>query len=117
MDDMFISNVDLCGVNRLKVKANSVLCIQCGRWNHGRCVILKMVTPKFSRNHQCRKCEGNIVEAEEQEEKLCDEVETLREFTYLVDRVSAGGGCEAAVTAGTRCGWVMYRECCVADFL
>ena len=44
----------------------------------------------------------------EQEERLCDEVETVREFTYLGDRVSAGGGCEAAVTI---CGWVKLREC------
>ena len=36
----------------------------------------------------------------EQEENLCDEVETVREFTYLGDWVSAGGVCEAAVTAG-----------------
>ena len=34
----------------------------------------------------------------EQEEKLCDEVETVREFTYLGDRVSASGGCETART-------------------
>ena len=34
-----------------------------------------------------------------QELKLCDEVETVREFTYLGDSLSAGGGCEAAVTA------------------
>ena len=27
------------------------------------------------------------------------------------DRVSAGGGCEAAVTARTRCEWVKFREC------
>ena len=47
----------------------------------------------------------------EQEEKLCDEVETVGEFTYLGDRVSAGGGCEAVVTARTRCGWVNFREC------
>ena len=47
----------------------------------------------------------------EQEVKLCDEVEAVREFTYLGDRVSAGGGCEAAVTARTRCGWVKFREC------
>ena len=46
----------------------------------------------------------------EQEVKLCDEVETISEFTYLGDRVSAGG-CEAAVTARTRCGWVEFREC------
>ena len=47
----------------------------------------------------------------EQEEKLCDGVETVREFTYLGDRVSVGGGCEAAVTARTRCRLAMFREC------
>ena len=45
----------------------------------------------------------------EQEETLCDEVETVREFTYRGDRVNAGGGCEAAVTTRTRCGWAMSR--------
>ena len=25
--------------------------------------------------------------------------------------MSAGGGCEAAVTARIRCGWVKHREC------
>ena len=39
----------------------------------------------------------------EQEVKLCVEVETVSEITYLGDRVSAGGGCEAAVTVRTRC--------------
>ena len=47
----------------------------------------------------------------EQEETLCDEVETVREFTFLGDMVSACGGCEAAVTARTRCGWDKLREC------
>ena len=47
----------------------------------------------------------------EEEVKLCDEVETVREFTYLGDRVSAGGGCEAAVTVRTRCGWLTFMEC------
>ena len=28
----------------------------------------------------------------EQEEKLCDEVETVGEFTYLGDKVNSGGG-------------------------
>ena len=32
----------------------------------------------------------------DQEEKLCDEVKTVSEFTYLGDRVRACGGCEAA---------------------
>ena len=58
-----------------------------------------------------QKCEGNIGEAVEQGKQLCDEVETVREFTYLDDRVSVDGGCEVAVTARTRYGWVEYREC------
>ena len=53
----------------------------------------------------------NIGELVEQEERLCDEVETVKEFTYLGDRVSVGGGCEAAVTARKRYGWFMFWEC------
>ena len=66
---------------------------------------------KVFKNFACRKCEGNIGEAVELEEKLFDEVETVREFTYLGDRVSAGGVCEAAVTARTICVWVKFMEC------
>ena len=42
---------------------------------------------------------------------LCDEVETVREFTYLGDRVSASGGCEAAVTARRKCAFGKFMEC------
>ena len=38
-------------------------------------------------------------------------METVRELTYLGDRVSASGGCEAAVSARIRCGWVKFMEC------
>ena len=44
----------------------------------------------------------------EQKEKLCDEVETVMEFTYLGDRLSAGGGGKAAVIARTRCWWFVF---------
>ena len=74
-----------------------------------------------SRNFACRNSEGNIVEAMEQEEKLCDEVKTVREFTYLGDRVSTGGECVAAVHARTRCGCVSLGSvvscCMLGDFL
>ena len=53
-----------------------------------------------------------------QEEKLCDEVETVRELAYLGDRVGACGGCEAAVSSRTRC-WDLGSavNCCMAgDF-
>ena len=42
---------------------------------------------------------------------LCDEVETVRELSYLGDRVSAGEGCEAAVTGRTRCVWGKFMKC------
>ena len=61
------SKVGPCGVCSLGVMVNSVLCVQCGKSIHGICAGEKRVTPKFSRNFACRKCEGNIGEAVKQE--------------------------------------------------
>ena len=110
-DGMSKSNVNQCGVCSLRVKANTIFCVQCCRWIHGVCAVVKSVTQKFSRNITCRKYDGNVGDAVEQEEKLCDEVETVWEFTYPGDRVSAGGGYETAVTDRTRCGLVNVRAC------
>ena len=38
-------------------------------------------------------------------------METVKEFTYIDDRVSAGGGCEVAVTVRIRCGLAKLTEC------
>ena len=64
------SKVDRCRGCSLRVKANSVLCEQYGKWIHSRCAGVKIVTAKFSGNITCRKCEGNIGEAMEQEEVM-----------------------------------------------
>ena len=45
-DGMSKGKVDTCGICSLRVKANSVLCLQCGKWIHGRCAGMKRVTPK-----------------------------------------------------------------------
>ena len=45
-DGMSKSKVDPCGACNLRVKANSVLCLQCGKWIHSRCAGMKKVTPK-----------------------------------------------------------------------
>ena len=37
-------------------------------------------------------------------ERLCDEVETVNGFCCSGDKLNAGGGCEAAVTARVRIG-------------
>ena len=103
-DGMSNSMIYPCGVCSLRVKVNSVLCVQCDKWIHSRYAGVRRLTQvvKLSRNLTCRKCEWNIGEAVEQEKKLCDEVETVWELAYLGDNVSAGGGCEAAVPAKTR---------------
>ena len=45
-DGMSKSKVYPCGVCSLRVKANSVLCLLCGKLIHSRCTEMKMVTPK-----------------------------------------------------------------------
>ena len=53
----------------------------------------------------------SLWEAVKQEGKLCDDVETVREYTCLGDKVRAGGRCKAAVIARTRFWWIRLREC------
>ena len=57
-DGMPKSKVDSCGVSSLRIKANSVQCLQFGKWIHGRCAGMKRATPKFSRNFTCRNVKG-----------------------------------------------------------
>ena len=49
------SKVDPCAVCSLRVKANSVLYLQCGKWIHGRYARVKMIIPKYKRNFACRR--------------------------------------------------------------
>ena len=76
-DGMSKIKVDPCGVCSLRVKADSVLFIQRGKWIYDRYAGVKRVTPKFSGYFTCRKCVGTIGEAAEQEVKVCDEMETV----------------------------------------
>ena len=110
-DGLSKSKIDSCWISGLRGKANLVLCVQCGKLIHSRCATKKRMTKTFLRSFASGKYEGNIGKAVEQEETLCDEVETAREFTYLGDRVSAGGGCKMVVTGRPRCVWVKLREC------
>ena len=38
-------------------------------------------------------------------------METVNKFCNLGDRLNAIGGCEAAITARVKIGWVRFREC------
>ena len=47
---------------------------------------------------------------EVQLEVMCDEVETVKGFCYLDDRLNTSGQCEATVTTRTRLEWKKFRE-------
>ena len=41
---------DPCGVYSFRLKAKSVLCVQCGKWILDKCTGVKIVTAKFTEN-------------------------------------------------------------------
>ena len=88
-----------------------MLCMKCKKWIHGRCAKEKRVTLRLGRDFVCGRCNKQADGFMDSVEELCEEVETVRGFCYLGDRVNAGGGCEAAVIARARIGWVKFREC------
>ena len=72
---------------------------------------MKNVTSSFARHFVSRRCTGVGDGTEEPEEVLCDEVETVKGFCHLGDRLNASSGCEIAVTSRVRIGWMKFREC------
>ena len=72
---------------------------------------MKKVTRSLARDFICGRFEKRVKGMVELMEELCDEVETVNGFCYLGDRVNSSGGCEAAVSARARFGWVKFREC------
>ena len=109
--EVTVSKVDPCGICGKGVMANSVLCVKCTKWIHGRCAKVKRVTLGLAKDFVCGRCKTQADGFKHSVEEFCEEVETVRGFCYLRDRVNAGGGCEAAVTARARIGWVKFREC------
>ena len=79
---------------------------------HARCTDKKKVAVYVNKNFVCKKCRSVVKNFKvSADEKLCDGVETVSKFTYLGDRLNATGGCETAVTARSRIGWMKLWEC------
>ena len=104
------SKVDPCGICGKRVMSNAVLCTVCKKWIHAGCAQTKKVSSSFAQQCICRRCEDIGDRKKEPLEVLCDEVETVKGF-YVGDRLNASGGCETAVTARVRIGWMKFREC------
>ena len=47
--EVTVSKVDPCGICGRRVIANSVLCVQCRKWIHGRCTKVRRVTLRLRR--------------------------------------------------------------------
>ena len=73
-------------------------CTQCTKWIYGRCTKMKKATCSCARHFVCRRCTDVGDGTEEPVEVLCDEVENVKGFCYLKDRLNASGGSETAVT-------------------
>ena len=43
-------------------------------------------------------------------EVLCHEIETVKRFCYLGERLNASSGCKTAVSSRVRIGWMKFRE-------
>ena len=109
--ELFTSKKDPCEVCGRIVTTNLVLCIKCRNWVHGRCAKIKKFTVRLTMDFVCSKYIGIMEETVDLIENLCDEVETVNGFCYLGDRLDSSNGCEVAVTARVRIGWVRFREC------
>ena len=64
------------------------------KWTSGRCVKVKRVNPRLGRDFVCGRCKQVDDGLVEPVEELCEEVETVRGFCYLGDKVNASGDCE-----------------------
>ena len=86
--------------------ANSMMCTKCGKWVHGRYEKIKRVTSTLAKGFVCELCvytkEGIVKPGDKL--SFFDQVDFVKSFCYLGDRLNTSGGIEAAVTAKTRTG-------------
>ena len=109
--EIVLSKIDPSGICGKRVGSNAVCCTQRTKWIHGRCTKMKKVTCSSETQFVCRRCTDVGDGTKEPVEVSCNEVETVKEFCYLGDRLNATGGCETAVTSRVRIGWMKFREC------
>ena len=72
---------------------------------------MKRVTSTLATGFVCKLCvdtKEGIVEPGK-EISFLDQVDFVKSFSYLGERLNASGGSEAAVTARTRIGWIEFR--------
>ena len=98
-----------CAVCRTGVGNNS---IYCKLWVHKKCSGLQRLTP--NPDYRCARYMGNArpIDGRPHSEVQVgpDKLEVVTSFCYLGDMLSAGGGCEMAVTIHVKTAWKKFRE-------
>ena len=101
-----------CAVCCTGVGNNSIYCNGCKLWVHKKCSGLQRLTP--NPDYRCARCMGNArpIDGRPQREVQVgpDKLEVAASFCYLGDMLSAGGGCEMAVTTRVKTAWKKFRE-------
>ena len=101
-----------CTVCRTGVGKNSISCNGCKLWVHKKCSGLRRLTP--NPDYRCAWCMENArsIDGRPQNEVQVgpDKLEVVASFCYLGDMLSAGEGCEIAVTTRVKTAWKKFRE-------
>ena len=107
------SKVNPCAMSGKRVIANSMICTKCNKSVHGRCAKMKKVASTQAKGFVSELCLDAMEGIMEPGEELSffDQVDFVKSFCYLRNRLNASGESETAVTARTRIGWIKFREC------
>ena len=101
-----------CAVCRTGVGNNSIYCNGCKLWVHKKCSGLQQLSPKP--DYRGARYMGNAhpIDGRPQNEVQVgpDKLEVVASFCYMGDMLSAGGGCEIAVTTRVKTAWKKIRE-------
>ena len=101
-----------CAVCCTGVGNNSIYCNGCKLWVHKKCSRLQRLTP--NPDYRCAWCMGNAcpIDGRPQNEVQVgpDKLDVVASFCYLGGMISAGRGCEIAVTARVKTAWEKFRE-------
>ena len=112
LDLLQSSGVYPCAVCRTGVGNNSIYCNGCKFWVHKKCSGLQHLTP--NPDYRCARCMGNArpIDSRPQNEVQVgpDKLEVVASFCYLGDMLSAGRGCEIAVTSRVKTAWKRFKE-------
>ena len=99
-----------CAVCRTGVGNNSIYGFK--DWVHKKCSGQQRLTP--NPDYRYARCMGNArpIDGRPQSEVQVgpDKLEVVTSFCYLGDMLSAGGGCEMAVTTRVKTAWKKFRE-------